>query len=994
MTDIRDIAARASTLFERLRGACTPVSADHAARRLETWRGKAAKGDRAQFARRLAWLGTSEADVLPLLGHVRADGALPSWTTILEDALARDSGADPVPPSQQDIPFVDLLRAFVPADHGMPEELVAALLHQLSVVAGPVFYLEFAVARDQGVSYAEFAASPGRLAALIDAYPVLGRLLSLTVEMWIVNTRELFEAAEQDRRAIEELFLGGAPLGEITRFRASYSDAHDHGRTVTIVTFASGLRLVHKPRDIGVEESWFRLLEFLNSRGGEFKLLRVLDRGTHGWVELARVDACADEEEARRYYARAGMLLAVLYALEASDCFHENIVACGAWPVLIDMETLMHHVLRRTGDLAPAEAAADDIVFDSVLRAGFLPAWEVGSNGRTVDISGLAAETGQVTPYQKRRWVAVNSDAMRLEHVPIVIETDDHLPRIGDRLLRAADYTASVVAGFQSMYRILLSRRAELEPYLEDLGRREIRVVFHATRIYGLLLKRLTVPQRFRSGIERSIETDILSRFYLDAREKGELWPILEEELEALERLDIPRFEVRADSRSITLPTGRMIEDVFEQTAVERVRQRLARLDEADLELQTGFITASLALSAVSVKHEATNGGRRPDAPRLSAEELVAEAVRIGETLERRAVHARDGCTWIAAQLLPKSSRHQLRPLRMDLYNGSAGVALFFAALERVAPGSGGSTARAALSPLRRFVAAADASRLAREGYTIGAATGAGAFVYALLRSGELLGDASLLEDARRAAASITPEWIAADDAYDVMSGAAGAALALLALHAATGDEDALARAVRCGEHLLAKRTFALTGFSHGAAGIAYALLRLAAATGDDRFARASAEATAWETSVFDEAEGNWPDLRFAGRAFMNAWCHGAAGIGMARLASLGIARSDALRRDVDAAISAVVRDGVAAKDGLCCGTLGRAELLVAANDDRAFDAASAVVASARDAGAYRLSGHEIEFFDPSLFQGLAGVGYALLRTARRDAVPSVLTWS
>ncbi|HEX7829654.1 MAG TPA: type 2 lanthipeptide synthetase LanM family protein [Thermoanaerobaculia bacterium] len=987
MIDLRDLVARASSLFDRLHGGFTPMSNVNAIARRDKWRLKAAKGDDAQFARRLRWLDTTPDAVLPLLGEGRWDGPLPSWTKILEAALHRPIEVRP----GESEPFGDLLRAFVP-DADVHPQFRDDLLSTLRDISGPVLYLEFAVARDQGVSYGEFVKRG--LLPIVEAYPVLARALCVYVELWLNNTRDFERALDADRDELARIFNDGAPLGDITEIAASHSDRHDGGRTVSIVTFASGVRLAYKPRDIGIESSWFALLDALNQLGGEFRLLRVLDRGTHGWVEWARHEACANADEARRYYVRAGMLLAVMYALEASDCFYENIVACGAWPVLVDMETLMHHVLRRVGDLAPAEQAADDIVFDSVLRAGFLPSWDAGGNGKAVDISGLAAETGQITPYQMWKWTAINTNAMKLVHVPITVRTSTHLPHLDGKALRAADYIDEVIDGFTRMYRTIAASHDALRPYLEDLGRREIRVVFHATRIYGLLLKRLSSPQHFRSGIDRSIDTDIISRFYLEAREKSDLWPILEAELDAMERLDIPRFAVRADSRAMQLPTGRVIEEAFSETAIDRTHKRINSFSDADLELQRGFIRASLALSAITVHHDNDAQSREElrDVQFTSAE-LIHEATRIAQLLEERAIKSTDGATWIAAQLLPSTSRYQLRPLRMDIYNGLGGLALFFSAAEHVAPGSGATMARAALSPLRRFVAVANAERMAAEGYTIGAATGAGSFVYSLMTCAKLLGDESLLDDARKAARAITDAWIAADDARDIMSGAAGTAIALLALYDETGDPQLRKRAIRCGEHLLGPHAWKFTGYSHGAAGIAHALLRLASATGDERFLAAAVNAIAWETSVFDHAEGNWPDFR-SERAFMNAWCHGAAGIGMARLAGLRMLDTPGIQHDIEAAINAVVRTGTGAKDGLCCGALGRTELFVIAGDTRANDLASSVVARARETGAYRLSGTSgAEFFDPSLFQGLAGIGYELLRVARPSAVPSVLIW-
>ena len=67
--------------------------------------------------------------------------------------------------------------------------------------------------------------------------------------------------------------------------------------------------------------------------------------------------------------------------------------------------------------------------------------------------------------------------------------------------------------------------------------------------------------------------------------------------------------------------------------------------------------------------------------------------------------------------------------------------------------------------------------------------------------------------------------------------------------------------------------------------------------TGKERFRTAACAAIAYERSLFSPETGNWPDLRELKTSrqtgdddqqrFMMAWCHGAPGIGLARLCSL-----------------------------------------------------------------------------------------------------------
>jgi lantibiotic modifying enzyme len=254
-----------------------------------------------------------------------------------------------------------------------------------------------------------------------------------------------------------------------------------------------------------------------------------------------------------------------------------------------------------------------------------------------------------------------------------------------------------------------------------------------------------------------------------------------------------------------------------------------------------------------------------------------------------------------------------------------------------------------------------------------------------------------------------------------------------------------------------------LTGFSHGASGFAYALLRLDRAAGEGNHVgsggnhvesggnhvesggnhvgsggnhvgiaptgqpqeiaptRAAAEdALAYESALFDPSENNWPDLRGdrtrtdpSAPAFMVAWCHGAAGIGLARIGILegqsagrqGGRGAGEQRRDIDAALTATQRaleDSAWAADHLCCGNAGRIEFLLSAGLAlHRPDLVARAKAYARQliANAARLGGFGYTSFTPrgtiapGLFEGAAGIGYTLLRLAHPDRLPNVLLW-
>jgi type 2 lantibiotic biosynthesis protein LanM len=357
-----------------------------------------------------------------------------------------------------------------------------------------------------------------------------------------------------------------------------------------------------------------------------------------------------------------------------------------------------------------------------------------------------------------------------------------------------------------------------------------------------------------------------------------------------------------------------------------------------------------------------------------------------------------------------------------DFYDGCAGIAQFFAALAAVTGDSTWSdAARKTWQPLQAVLRSAERREALVGQIGIGGA-GLGGILYACVRTAQLLDNPSLIDDASIAAAGITADRIAADKDLDIMLGAAGAILGLLALHAVTAEDGILDAAIACGDHLLQTRTRSrdgfqawqtlrgqlCTGFSHGAAGISYALLRLHGLTGNPALKSAAVEARRFEASLFAPEVGNWPDLESAGEQtgenqYMLSWCNGAPGIALARLAGLASSTGDAWWTDIETGLTTTRRSSLAPIDHLCCGNLGVAEVLLEAGRrlsrpdliDAAHRRAAWVVDRARRSGFYALipncSG---DAYYPGLFRGTAGIGYQFLRFLAPDRVPSVLQWA
>ena len=1081
---VSSIIARASTLAERLNNSFIYNAADkddtQIEARLELWCQVVAKGNSAKFQRRLAWDGLEINTLRSLLGDVHLDEhqPLPPWATTLGQVIQTAQtipsqqllsyhryldSENPLPFEPVYIPCLQVAQQKLSALVGFRFELLSdtaqatlerSLLKRLAYICSSTLMKEFSDFRSSRNSLRDFLEIRIRgrdrqekyyafiqrlfqdgLLPFFQEYSVLGRLVSTAIDFWVEATAEFLNRLAADWSDIQQRFSGDTPLKQVVALKPGLSDSHNRGRSVIALTFDTGLQLVYKPKDLGLEIAFYQFLDWCNSHSASlpFKVLQVLNRSTHGWVEYVESLPCEDEAAAQRFYQRAGMLLCLIHALEGTDCHNENLIASGEHPVLVDMETLLHHRAKTmSANKSDAMALVAQHLAESVLRTILLPQWGMLPNDQlALDLSGLGGVEEHGLSVLKLQ--NINTDAMDLDYETVTLIKQANAPTLNGILLSPDDYLEDLVTGFEQMYRFLISHHQVLlapDSPLMTLAHQKVRFVFRATRIYAVILQNSYELRLLRSGIDRSIGLDVLSRAFLTTEEKPVLWPMLAAELQAMEQLDIPFFVADSSSDCLTLPTGVVISEVFEEPSFDRMLRRIQSLSEADLTQQIAIIRGSFYSRFIQEPSPIPSGesGKAASLAAMavvSSEQLVQQAITIAEELQQRAIYAADGSvTWIGMGYRHSIQGFQLQGLGGGLYDGSSGVALFLAALAHVTGNlQWHDLALGTLQPLRYAFQDSRPDFIARLTRQLGisGATGLSSIAYALAQISQLLQEPTLLQDALFAASLITPDLIAADQTFDVMGGTAGAILGLLALHnvqtANKLQESApLDLAMACGQHLLEHQTTTdnhpkawktfdgkqLTGFSQGAAGIAYALLRLFAVTQDSRFLDAAAEAIAYEQSVFSAEALNWPDLRSEEHGFRLSWAHGAPGIGLGRLGGLSVFDTEEIRQEIAIAIETTQKFGVWGVDNLCWGNLGRMEtLLVAAHKlnrpdlmEVVHQGVTKILTQAQAQGTFTLFANLPQLvYNPVFFHGTTGIGYELLRIAYPTVLPSVLLW-
>ncbi|MEH1099587.1 type 2 lanthipeptide synthetase LanM family protein [Micromonospora sp. CPCC 205561] len=1013
------------TLAERVRAAgpggpvvTGPVS-PRAARRLEEWRSAYELGTTGQFANRLAALGITERQFLALLDRPAAalsgGSAPPVWAEFTERALGL--APDAVTHLPADAPwsdaFADVLAPFVAAARADLRQRVRApgtaavvdlavvsagfadaLRARLVAAASRTFVLELNAARAAGrlagptpehrfAAFVADLAQRERLTRVMRDYPVLARLLATACRYAVEATAELLDRFVADRAEILRRLLDGRDPGPLAGFEVA-GDSHGRGRAVAILRFASGARVIYRPRSVAVHVHFNEVLGWLNGLLPELELrtLTVLARDGYGWIEAVDRAACSDVEQVGGFYRRQGVLLGLLYPLGMTDIHHENVIACGDQPVLVDVETLLHPDL-------PVPSAAPDpaarALRTSVYRTALLPQPLIGERG-LLDLSGLGGDPGTQQLRETVEWAAAGTDTMHLVRRSAPVRAAENRPTLDGVPADAAEYTAELLAGFRAAYRAIARRAGDLtgpDGLLRRFAGDELRVIVRSTRTYTVLLSESTHPDVLRDALDRDQIFDLLWAASVDDPVRGRL---VSREIEQLWDGDVPMFTCRPDDRDLAGGDGFAYVDVLDEPVLATALRKIAGMGVVDQRDQEWIVQAALAGRLGGARHECAEPvSVRWEATAPDPGRLLTVACGIADRIIADAYDDGVFANWLGLE--PVDGGHStIMPLGAGLGNGYPGTALFLAELARLTDVDRyAEAAGRAVRQLPMLLTALEARPHLASTVGCGGFTGLGGIAYATVRLADLLQDDALGDSVERA---VRLAAIAAttDTSPGVLDGLAGCLAAMLAVSELTGLPLAAETARDCAKRLLAAAPSlpAQPGFATGTAGIGWALLRFAGVAGDERHAEAGSALLSRAATV------PVPD------SSTHSWCHGVPGIAVA-IADQGRSLADpALAAFVDRAATAVSRTGLVGDHSLCHGELGRQEMLsVAAARGRQAavrvrsDQAGQLVAALDQAGPRCGAAGGVSV--PGLLDGLAGIGHGLLRIGFADHVPSAL---
>ena len=832
-----------------------------------------------------------------------------------------------------------------------------------------------------------------------DKYPVLQRRVLTVIDNATQMCIETITHVAQDREQIENAF-GIDSCSILKSVGWGSGDSHCQGRVVAILHF-KGAKLVYKPRSVKVDKAYNQFLDWYKQTCSFStpRTYRILDLGSYGYAEFIKSKKASSKSDIANYYHKQGQLIALAWLLGITDLHHENLIASGGDPYLIDLETMFDRLYRR-----PSNAQILGFLYSKstdafLFRTGLLPNRRRGDYG-VYDTSAIGASGVQPAPFGMTTIKNLGRDDAKLVSSKGMMPRQPNKPVLDGYNYSAYQYTKEIIQGYvdaidvlQENKTLLLGKGSPLKVFKGT----QLRWVARDTASYAQILQRMTHPTVLRDAIE----CDMLlgGNLWSQVDSAPHLTELIPSEIADLWDDDIPYFWTTFDTRSLYDSRKKERANFFEESCAQGIIRRLGMIETMKTRQVQAIELAMRSTVPIDYAEEALFTRHRLSAKRakISADEVIATSVNIGKDLLDKKYDVENKPFWAGLMAIDDTS-FAANVLPPTMYDGAPGIGIFLAQLYTCTRMDAFKSAALEAHDFVRFL-----MRLPMRGTVCGAYNGYGGLLYADMLMSCVL-DRPL--DEKSGALGRLKRFVEHDDNFDIMSGSAGALLIALRWFSRTKDRGAIEVAASAAQKLKEAAEYQkigvtwntlkdsnysrrLGGLSHGVTGIAWALSEWAEFSNDGEARILASQAFSYEQTLFDKDHGTWVDARHNNH--MCHWCHGAVGIGLAvnkMRSTLGNIECD---KTIHLAQQATWKYGFMNSHCLCHGNLGNSEIFLVQGDmERSTEILSGVLIDHKRQEAWRC-GLPASTTTPGLMCGLAGIGYSLLRHVYPDKLPNIL---
>lgn len=425
------------------------------------------------------------------------------------------------------------------------------------------------------------------LFVFIEKYPVLLKKIESELKhrkYLITNVCNLYL---KDKESIREKL--GISLGKIDNIHLSMGDKHS-GMSVGMLESKIG-KVVFKPRTSEIDKFVYDLVELVNNylypQKTTFKFSLSLDCANYSWQEYITHETCKTLKEAQEFYYKSGIYLAIFLVLGTSDLHFENLIAHGADPIFIDLETLS------TGQQGnDFDNFGFKIINNSVINTMLLPRID-NSDVFDINLSGLFSfeqDSESLEQYilaidEENEWIYKNK---HYKFTPT-----NNVVTINNEKIDIKDVIDDLLAGFKDASIAIINNKEHIISYVQSRLEKNlvIRQVLRPTKVYARFLD-ATLSTKYLSSNELTSNLFNILRNTFEPAEFGH--SRVDKEISDLEQGNIPMFYALSNKKHLYSETQLICENYYIEPILNSIKRRINKFELSDIEYQSRLIKQSI----------------------------------------------------------------------------------------------------------------------------------------------------------------------------------------------------------------------------------------------------------------------------------------------------------------------------------------------------------------------------------------------------------------
>jgi type 2 lantibiotic biosynthesis protein LanM len=811
--------------------------------------------------------------------------------------------------------------------------------------------------------------------AFFSKYPVLAKLLCDSAEIWLIKHQLIFKFLSQDIFSVKNYFGLSVDTDkpvEIQNLTIS-GDNHDKNSFVAIIEFVENQKIVLKNRTAKPEIVLSNTIDFLADKNINLKSPQILETYEHYWTEFIEYKACKNEKELADYYTKIGNLTALLYALNAVDIHYENVIANGAYPVIVDAECLFY-------------ANFDSGYYNNVLDISLLPSdHQIGQReiwlGGTDNAGEQNALFANLTVDENYQLKEEKGNFKNAQNIPFLKS---------GKSVNIFDYQNNIKRGFCEVYDLLIQYKKEFQSLIQSEFPVKVRYLNRSTYSYSHLLRQSLFP-KYLTGL--SSYNWVFEWLWHNAEINSKYNVLIPYEQEMLKQRFVPFFCYNTNSSDLLTSDKKLVQkDFFTRSAEDLFLEKVNFLSKEDKKIQLRIIEMQFLKLANNHRKDFTS----KDFCKQVIKKIEACILPVNNTVE--------AFDFISGNV---------KKVDINLYDGYAGYLLFLIYYRKAYQDY-------SVNNLISIIYEKIVFEIEKQGenFEIGAFLGITGCLYVFthlfvleqneiyLREIEKI-ETLILEKANQNTVS----------SNDILGGIAGSIVCLYSFYKLCKKENTKNLIIQLAETLvenakqinkntvgwISKRGMPLVGYSHGNAGIGQALLIAYELSENNVFLACFEKCLNFESINFDKEKEIWTDQRKELYEHENtSWCNGTAGIGLARMNYLKqnnlFIDNERIIKDIDFSVKTCLKWGISDIDVLCHGNWGTVELLLyyAQNIEKRKDILD-YLEKIKNFLLQKVDDNKIKcnnknnLLSISFMTGLSGIAFEMLRLENPGIIPSVL---